>query len=224
MVDTMDIMGLDEVMEQENTSMDDINSENINLIFIAIDESGSMGGYIPDMKSNLKEFKTALTESKEADEMLVARANFHDSNIDIGGYKKIDDFDTSYDVFGMTPLYDVVMEGSEKLVNYMTYLKNQGMRVKAVFAVFSDGEDTSSRASVSQARNVITNLNGMEVTTAFISFGSSAMSEAKNMQFKNILQVGSSASELRKAFDCLSKSVIESSKSVVAQQDDFFTM
>jgi len=205
-VETMDIMGLDDI-EQENTSMDDLNSENINLIFIAIDESGSMGGYIQDMKKNLS-----------------ARANFHDSNIDIGGYKKIEEFDTAYNVYGMTPLYDVVVDGAEKLVNYMTYLKNQGMRVKAVFAIFSDGEDTSSRNSVSQAKNVITDLNSKEVTTAFISFGSNAMKEAKNMQFKNILQVGSSASELRKAFDCLSKSVIESSKSVVAQADDFFTM
>ena len=222
-VETMDILGLDDI-EQENTSMDDINSENINLIFIAIDESGSMGGYIQDMKKNLSEFKSALTDSKESDEMLVARANFHDSNIDIGGYKKIEEFDTAYNVYGMTPLYDVVVDGAEKLVNYMTYLKNQGMRVKAVFAVFSDGEDTSSKNSVSQAKNVITDLNSKEVTTAFISFGSSAIREAKNMQFKNILQVGSSASELRKAFDCLSKSVIESSKSVVAQADDDFFM
>jgi len=223
MTDVMDIMGMDE-MEQENTSMDDLNSENIDLIFIAIDESGSMGGYIQDMKNNLTEFKTALTDCKESDEMLVARADFHDRDIIIGGYKKIEEFDTSYNTYGMTPLYDVVVEGSEKLVNYMTYLKNQGMRVKAVFAVFSDGEDTSSKTSISEAKNVIMNLNGMEVTTAFISFGSGAMREAKNMQFKNILQVGSSATELRKAFDVLSKSVIESSKSVVAQADDFFTM
>ena len=46
--------------------------------------------------------------------------------------------------------------------------------------------------------------------------------EAKNLGFRNILDVTSSASELRKAFNCLSKSVIESSKSVVADGDDFF--
>ena len=40
----------------------------------------------------------------------------------------------------------------------------------------------------------------------------------------NVLTVGSSTTELRKAFNCLSKSVIESSKSVVADGDDFFTM
>lgn len=223
MADTMEIMGLDEEIEQENTSMDDLNSENINLIFIAIDQSGSMHPYIQEMKNNLNEFKTALTDSKESDEMLVARANF-DSNIIIGGYKKIEEFDTSYESNGCTTLYDVVIEGSEKLSNYMTYLKNQGMRVKAVFAVFSDGEDVGSHATINQAKNAIVELNGKEVTTAFVSFGSGAMREANNMQFKNILQVGSSASELRKAFDVLSKSVIESSKSVVSQADDFFTM
>ena len=40
--------------------------------------------------------------------------------------------------------------------------------------------------------------------------------------FKNILDVSSSASELRRAFNCLSKSVIENSKSAVSKQDDFF--
>lgn len=45
---------------------------------------------------------------------------------------------------------------------------------------------------------------------------------AKECGFKNILTTQNSASELRKAFDCLSKSVIESSKSVVADDNDFF--
>lgn len=225
MVDTIDVMGLDEI-EVENTAIDDINSEVVNLIFVAIDQSGSMGSYVADMKKSLTNFKTALEGSKEVDEMLVARANFnmYKNDIMVGGYKKITEFDTNYRTSGMTPLYDVVIEGAEKLNNYMTYLKDQGMRVKAVFAVFSDGEDTSSQASISEARNAIVDLNNKEVTTAFISFGSEAITEAEKLQFKNKLQVGSTESELRKAFDCLSKSVIESSKSVVGNQDNFFTM
>jgi len=38
------IDGLDEV-EIANTSIDEIDSENINLIFVGIDKSGSMGMY-----------------------------------------------------------------------------------------------------------------------------------------------------------------------------------
>ena len=42
------IDGLDEV-EITNTSIDEIDSENINLIFVGIDKSGSMGMYERDM-------------------------------------------------------------------------------------------------------------------------------------------------------------------------------
>lgn len=41
------IDGLDEV-EIANTSIDEIDSENINLIFVGIDKSGSMGMYERD--------------------------------------------------------------------------------------------------------------------------------------------------------------------------------
>ena len=218
----LEILGIDEI-EQENTSIDDIESEVINLIFVAIDGSGSMGMHITDMKDSLQSFKDAITDSKEVDEILVARANFN-SYIDVGGYKKIIEFDTSYNATGGTLMYDVIIEGTDKLLQYMDYLKQQGMRVKAVFSVFSDGKDNSSINILSDAKNKIKELNSKEITTAFICFGKSAENEAKMLQFKNILTVGSSATELRKAFDCLSKSVIESSKSVVSKTDNFFSI
>lgn len=216
----MVIDGLDEI-EIENTSIDDIDSENINLIFLGIDQSGSMDSYSKDMKHSLSEFKNALTNSKEVDEILVARANF-DYSTDIGGYKKISEFSTGFSANGCTAMYDAITEGTEKLKEYRLCLKNEGMRVKAVFAIFSDGEDNQSKSSFSDAKRSIEYLNNEEITTAFISFGGAATKTAKDLGFRNILDVSSSASELRNAFNCLSKSVIESSKSVVADEDDFF--
>jgi uncharacterized protein YegL len=218
----MVIDGLDEI-EIQNTPIDDINSEVVNLIMVEIDNSGSMEPYKNDMITSLNNFRDALQNSKEADEMLVARANFS-SNIQVGGYKKIDQFDVNYSAGGMTAMYDAIVKGADELFKYMEYLKQQGMRVKAVFSIFSDGEENSSRATLQEAKSKIKELNDKEVVTAFISFGSDAMMEAKRLGVKNILQVGSSASELRKAFDCLSKSVIDASKSVVSKKDDFFTI
>lgn len=215
----IEIDGLDEI-EVENTAVDELESENINLIFLGIDESYSMSRYNGDMKNCLNEFKLALTDSKEADEILIARANFSD-DVQIGGYKKITEFDTSYSVFNMTALYDTINQGTEKLLEYRKFLKEQGVRVKAVFAIFSDGNDTMNGDFGGAKKNIET-LNSEEITTAFISFGGDATQTAKDLGFRNILDVASSASELRKAFNCLSKSVIESSKSVLADEDDFF--
>lgn len=218
----IEIDGLDDI-EVENTAVDDLGSECVNLIFLGIDESGSMSSYICEMQNCLSEFKTALTDSKEADEILVARADFSDDT-KIGGYKKISEFDTSFATYGCTAMYDTIVDGAGKLKDYRKFLKDQGMtRVKAVFAIFSDGLDNVSQNGFSSAKREVESLNSEEITTAFISFGGQATQVAKDLGFRNILDVASSASELREAFNCLSKSVIESSKSVLADDgDDFF--
>lgn len=119
-------------------------------------------------------------------------------------------------------MYDTIVDGTDKLKEYRDFLKNEGMRVKAVFAIFSDGEDNRSRNGFNSAKKAVEYLNTEEIVTAFISFGGKATQVARDMGFKNILDVNSSASELRKAFNCLSKSVIENSKSAVQKKDDFF--
>lgn len=192
----MEIDGLEEI-EMENTSVDEIDSENINLIFLGIDQSGSMDAFRSDMKHSLAEFRDALKDSREAEEILVARADFEDK-ITVGGYKKIGEFDTSFSAGGCTAMYDAVTEGTRRLREYRQYLKDQGVRVNAVVISSSLRKSTHFFASPK------------------------LLLEAKDLGFRNILDVTSSASELRKAFDCLSKSVIESSKSVVADGEDFF--
>lgn len=83
---TIQIDGLDEI-EVENTAVDDLYSENINLIFLGIDESSSMTPHANAMRGSLTGFRNGLTNSKEADEILVARADFSDF-VKVGGYKK----------------------------------------------------------------------------------------------------------------------------------------
>lgn len=217
--DEVIIDGLDKV-EVANTSINEIDSENVNLIFVGIDRSGSMFGFQQDMTKALGDFKDALSNSKEADEILVARADFSDS-VSIGGYKKISEFDTAYRTGGCTALFDTIVEGADKLKEYRDFLKNEGMRVKAVFAIFSDGLNNVGN-DFGAAKSAVYYLNKEEIVTAFISFGGEATQTAKDLDFRNILDVSSSASELRRAFNCLSKSVIENSKSAVSKQEDFF--
>lgn len=124
-------------------------------------------------------------------------------------------------------MYDTIVEGVEKLEEYRKFLKEQGMRVKAVFAMFSDGKDEGSRSDFRKAKKSIDFLNDEEITTAFVAFGNKALEEAQNLGFRNILDVYNVKGEdleskLREAFGCLSKSVVESSKSVLADGDDFF--
>lgn len=220
MENMQEVEGLDDI-EMDNTPVDDLDTENVSLIFTAFDGSGSMYPHISDMKQCLKKFRQALQDSKQADEILLARADFA-SDINVGGYKPVDQLDTNFNAGGCTVLYDVIVEGVEKLLKYRQFLKDQSMRVKAVFAVFSDGEENGSCHDLGEAKDAIAKLNKEEITTAFISFGSGAQAEAKKLGFRNLLTVNSSASDLRKAFDRLSKSVIESSKTAIPDGEDFF--
>jgi uncharacterized protein YegL len=218
----MDVDGLNDI-EIENTPIENLETEEINLMFVAIDTSGSMSSYVGTMKTELDKFKQSIINSKESEKILVNRADFS-TLITIQGYKKIDEFDTDYRTYDMTCLYDVIIEGSIKLKEYMNHLKQNGMRVKAVFAIFSDGADTSSKADLVKAMKTIQELNKLEVVTAFIAFGNDALQVGKDLEIKNILEVGKSESELRKAFNQLSKSLISQSKSVIPKKDDFFEM
>lgn len=218
------LAGFDDIqLEMENTPIDEIDNEFVNLFMIGTDSSSSMTQHTNAMQDSLNRFQKSILNSKQADEILMARADFN-STIDISGYKPVNEFDTNYNASGTTVLHDVIVEGVDRLVQYMDHLKRNGMRVKAVFAIFSDGEDVGSKASHAMARQKIEELNRREITTAFIAFGDNAKGIAQSLGFKNPLDVGASESELRKAFDCLSKSVIESSKSVTADGDQFWTV
>lgn len=221
----IEIDGLDEI-EVENTAIDDLDTENINLMFLGIDESGSMTSHTNAMQVSLEGFKAGLSNSKEADEILVARADFSDF-VKVGGYKKVYEFDPSYQTYYTTSMYDTIVEGVEKLEEYRKFLKEQGMRVKVVFAMFSDGQDEGSKRDFRDAKKAVDFLNNEEITTAFVAFGNGALNEAKKLGFRNILDVykidkEDLESKLREAFGCLSKSVYESSKSVLPDGDDFF--
>jgi len=214
--------GLDEI-EIENTPIAELETEDVNLMLLAIDVSGSMEQYEDVMREELEKFKRSIIDSKESEKILVARADFSDF-LSIGGYKKIDEFDTNFKSYSSTRLYDAIEDGAEKLQEYMKFLRDRGMRVKAVFAVFSDGHDNASKTDFSKAKRIIDELNKAEIVTAFISFGSDALDLSMKLGVKNNLEMGRTESELRKAFNQLSKSLISQSKSVVTKTDDFFEM
>lgn len=182
-----------------------------------IRESFKDGKFITKEKDRWGDVETTEVSIEE---YINGKINFSAIQKDID--KEIDSM--RKDIYDMTAMYDTIVDGANKLKDYRKFLKDQGMtRVKAVFAIFSDGVDNVSRNDFSSAKREIESLNKEEITTAFISFGGHATQVAKDLGFRNILDVASSASELRKAFNCLSKSVIESSKSVLSDDgDDFF--
>jgi len=213
------ILGLDDI---DNVEVEELETEDVNLIHLGIDCSSSMTGFKSMMNKELEKFKLEIGGSSASDQILIARSNFSD-DLEIGGYQKVVDLETDYILGQMTVLYDTIVNGSTEMLKYIDELKSQGMRVNAVFAIFSDGEDTKSKSSISEAKQSILELNKREIITAYMEFGSVAAGMGTKIGFRNVLKTGGSGDELRQMFGILTTSVIQHSQlSVPSQDDDFF--
>jgi len=205
-----------------NLDVDKLENENVTLVSILLDESGSMDQYQQVMKQSIDTFKKSIKNSKSADELLVSVTRFN-GNITSGGFQLIDDVSTDYNPGGSTVLYDAIILGQKNLYDgnktgYLEQLKANGIRVKAVLVIFSDGEDNGSRNVLRDAVDAIGKLKSQEILTAFVAFGGSAKGIAQQLGIADadVLETSATESELRKVFDILSKSAISSSQSAAS--------
>jgi len=196
--------------------VDALDSEEAYVVFLAIDASGSMDSYVMIMQQALGSFKDAILNSKDAREFLICRCDFHDrfNNSQMTGYAKLEDMETLYQTYGMTPLFDAIVNGKETFMKYRQLLLDGGERVRGAFVVFSDGLNNNSFASESQARKAIEDLKQSEIVTAFIGFGDEAQNIGANLGFKNVMESNADGHVLRGIFSVLSKSLSQNSKRV----------
>ena len=219
-LDNIVIDGLDENYAT-NADIDEIESASVMLADFIVDGSGSMDPYERPMEDCLGHYKGAIINSKQADEMLVSKTIFSNTII-TGGYVIPDDFDTSYSTYGMTRLYDAIIERRQRLLDYMEQLRNNGTNARACMVIFSDGQDNASRNSIGDARQAIQDLISKEITVAFVAFGDDAKGIASSLGIKpqNTKEVDNNESELRRIIDLVSKSAISASKKASAGVTD----
>lgn len=210
--DGITIDGLDEAMEA-NLDVDELESANTTVIDFIIDGSGSMSDVELSMRDCLEHYKNAISNSKQADEMVVSKTVFN-SYVDNGGYVKPEDFDPSYYTSGRTKLYDAIIGRHQMLVDYMNQINDAGGTPRGVLVILSDGWDNYSNFSVSDARQAIADLKKREITVAFITFGDGAKGIANDLGIdpKNVLEVSNDESSLRQVIELVSKSAISASK------------
>lgn len=223
-----EIFGMDDDFDQ-NVDAEELQSARQTVFHILFDESGSMSPYETIMPKCISFYQDTLLKSKQEDEILVAITRFS-SDVKLGKYKFVKDISNAYSTGGCTALYQAIVEASEHLINpngtgYMDTLRAKGVSTKAVFIVFSDGEDygvSKSEGMLSEAKKQIAYLNSKEVTTAFVEFGNDARGIAEDLGFNNILSTDATESELRNIFAILSKSSISASKSAGATSQNAF--
>jgi len=211
--------------------VDDLNTDDVTLLAVILDASGSMSGVQNDVINAFNAMIAALHASKARDSVLVSAWTFADTPKLLFGYTPLTAApklnSSTYHPSGGTALYDAVIDGFTGLVGYGQELRNNGIRTRCIMVVLSDGEDNMSKCSAGNVQTIAADLLRQEIyTLAFVGFGDSATFTriATGMGFPAILTVANSPQEIRRALNLISSSVIRTSQATVGNANhNFFT-
>lgn len=215
------VFGMDDYDFGQNVDVEQIEVEDPTLFSLTIDSSYSMDDYVKEVPLCIDTLKDSIIESKSEDEFVVS-VNYFDDKVKLGGYQKIHDVSSAYNLGGCTALYSAIVEAQEALKNevgtgYYDQLRKNGITPKGIFVVLSDGYNNVGAHSANDAKKAVKYLNKNEIITAYIAFGSDAVGIGEDLGFANVINVkDANKQELRKIFRILSKSAISASRSANA--------
>jgi Mg-chelatase subunit ChlD len=202
--------------------VDDLNTDDVTLLVTIIDQSSSMSPVRDEVIDAFNQMTRALSDSKARDSILMSCWTFSDRPTLVFDYTPIaavkDLTCQTYEPDGATALHDAILNGFTGLVAYGQELRNNGIRTRCLVVVISDGGDNVSSKTEAAVRTVADDLIKQELyTLAFVGLGDASFFNqiAARLGFPNVLTVGSSASDIRRALRMVSGSVIRASQAVV---------
>jgi uncharacterized protein YegL len=203
--------------------VDDLNTDDVTLLSVLIDASGSMSGVQDEVIDAFNQMTRALSDSKAKDSILLSAWRFDDAPTLLFGYTPIDSVrdlsKTDYVIGGATALYDAVMDGFTGIVGYGQDLRNNGIRTRSIVVVISDGGDNVSKHTASAVRTVSQDLLKQETyTLAFVGFGGSPadfQQIANGIGFPSVLTAAASAKDIRHTLNLISSSVVRASQAKI---------
>ncbi len=206
------------------TNYTDFSSDKIDIFMLLIDNSGSMRYQKKDVKKGLELFKKSFEDFPEANSIAISKSTFN-SEVHLGEFQPIIEFDTSYKVEGFTALHYSIVEASKHLRDYVKKItKKTGVIPKVTFILFSDGFPENDRCSESEGRKAIEQLNCSGATTVFIAFGDAITSDfGKRLGFSSTIDVVDRSIVTNFLGVELSKSCKEQSMSLKPLGENFFS-
>lgn len=215
----------------QGSGLEDLPADDVTLVSFVLDMSPSMGPVQQEVIDSFNLMIKAMQDSKQEDNLIVSAWIFDEQPQILFGYTPVNSVNTlSYKEYhpggSGTSIYDAQLNAMTGIVGYGQQLHNNGIRTKNIVIVLSDGEDNCSRKKPSDVKKVAEALIKQEnYILAFVGFGTAAnfTQIARNCGFPTVLTVGHSASDLRKIFGQVSKSIIRTSQtSIKANANTFF--
>lgn len=187
------------------------------LLTVLIDKSGSMNttdkinGIIDGQISMLKAFEGSSTIAKAG---LRIQQWMFDTQVNLlNGFVPLDSPNlvklehSNYNPAGGTALYDTVIAALSTSQAYANKCRQQGFSVRSLLAILSDGEDTASQAEALEAQQAVEEDTQQGGTAVYVGIGGDdhqVIGQSMGIIPENILLVGNSAKEIRRAFELVS--------------------
>jgi hypothetical protein len=206
------------------TSLDQLATNEVTLAMNIIDMSGSMAPHASDLiRAYNQDYLAAMSGSTAADDILVSTVLFNNDIELLHGYVTLENAPPLtrriYEPDNMTALYDAVAAGLTNMVLYAQQLRQNGVMVRCIVIVYSDGADNASRQRASAVRRATEELLKQEIySLAYVGFRSGGISDAELHQladaigFPEVLTAGLDHQELRRIFHLVSMSTISVSQ------------
>lgn len=193
-------------------------AETINVVFV-IDKSSSTNRFINDLNNTLNEFLHEFQRSHVASKMLLSVIEFNDKVDVVSAFQPISDVkDFDIKPYGCTNLYGAVLAGLENAVQYRKDLENNGISVKTLVFVITDGESNEGIGPelVKQKIDEIyqDESNCFSFTVMMFGLGDEAnfdeAREKMGIKPEMLGKLGATAKDLRKMVSFISSSVSSS--------------
>lgn len=211
--------------------IDDIDSEDVTLVSVVLDCSGSMYEHAQEVIDSYNtRFLRPMKSAKNAESILVSVWVFSSGrNPDnvrlVHGYTPVPQCPNltanDYDPNGGTPLYDAVLKSLTGVVSYGQTLRDNGTRTKSIVIVLSDGWENDSRVSASKVRRISADvLRAQEFVLSYVFFGDQSEGDkaAQDIGFPphHRLTDDKDDSGIRRVLGQMSASVISTSQAQVS--------
>lgn len=203
----------------------DFASDTINIFVNVYDASTSMDEDINAMREANRAFYEDFSKFEERGSIAIAKAEFS-GGFDMTSFRPVKEFDTSYNTYGSTALYNAIVRSTKNTIAYYNEIvKRLNVRPRITYLVFSDGDDNcGDDVTYNAAKQALKELNSMDATTVFVAFRDAISSGVgENLGFTCTRDITSAQELVACMGGELSKSCKEQSRSAYSLKSEFFS-
>lgn len=201
----------------------DFSSDNINIICLVYDSSGSMHHQTQAILKANMDFYNDFSKFEEKGAIAICKVTFN-SRINTSSFGDVKSFNTSFSAEGGTALYKAIVSASENTIQYYNEIvKRLNVRPRITFFVLSDGENNEG-GSRAAAKEAVTKLNSLDATTVFVAFDRAINNkDGESLGFTCTRDITESSELISCLGNELSKSCKEQSRSAYSLKSAFFS-